>query len=390
MYRKFLSVLTVLTVFVALFMFSTTNSVNAKSTYKRVSISNVRSTAYHNKSNSGAAYNQSHSRCAFLLKSHPHTSWYVTKKETLRHNRANAVYFYVRSGNKKYSGWVWQQYLTKGGAPFWIKSTHAAAIDVNTGKFLYNKSATAKVPVASTIKLLTIYNVLQKVHSKKYSWNSIVNTSGSGLYNMSRSYACGGFVLKHGVRYTVKQLYQAALIDSSNAAVIALGRWVSGSNVKQVQRMRSQLNSWGLRGNYIVSVSGLDNGDLNGYGYRYPGSSAYAQNTISAHDMAVVARNLLNKYPEVNQTTKINNLKVHGQWVHNVNTTLPGRKYNVRSLYINGLKNGYTPRAGYCLIGSSQKPGHHKLITVVIHDDDMSSDTTALMTHVYKYHSLKN
>ncbi len=384
MFRKVLLTLTIL----CLCAVSTTTA-NAKSTYKRISVTKVRSQTFHNAKNTGAVYNRTHSKRLFYLRKHPHTTWHVTYQETLRYHGKNAVYYYVKSGNKKYAGWVWRHYLQKGAAPFWIKATHAAAIDVKTGHLLYTKHATAKVPVASCIKLLTIYNVLQKVHTAKYTWNSIVNTSGTGLYQMSQSQACGGFVLKHHVKYTVRQLYQAAFIDSSNAATIALGRWVAGSNAKQIRKMRTQLSSWGLRGNYIISVSGLDNGDLSRYGYRYPGSGYYAQNTISAQDLAVVARNLVYKYPEVTNTTKINHARVHGQWIHNVNTTLPGRKYNVASLHINGLKNGYTPRAGYSLVGSSCKPGYHKLITVIIHDDDMSSDTTALMTHIYKTHRLR-
>lgn len=175
----------------------------------------------------------------------------------------------------------------------------------------------------------------------------------------------------------------AALIDSSNAVATRLGVWVSGSNAKHIRAMSNLLSSWGVNA-HIVSASGLDNTDLSRFKYQLPGSGYWDQNYISANGMAVIGRNLLNRFPQVTKITSENDMKVCGQTIHNVNTTLPGRKYNVPSLKIDGLKNGYTGRAGYCLMGTGKMDGKHRIITVVVNDENMSTDTTALMQHGYK------
>ncbi|WP_252893614.1 hypothetical protein [Lentilactobacillus senioris] len=48
------------------------------------------------------------------------------------------------------------------------------------------------------------------------------------------------------------------------------------------------------------------------------------------------------------------------------------------------MKTGYTPRAGLCLVATSQKAGKHRLITVVLNDQNEFTETNSLMKHVYK------
>ena len=52
---------------------------------------------------------------------------------------------------------------------------------------------------------------------------------------MGKDSACGGFRFTKS-SYTVKQLYDAALIDSSNNAAIALGQWVAGGSTQLLTR----------------------------------------------------------------------------------------------------------------------------------------------------------
>lgn len=357
-----------------------------KSTYTMYKVTSIKKTAYHNKSNNGAVYSTPHKSKKFNLKSYPHTTWYVTKSALVKHRQGKknvvARYFYIKNNTGKMSGWVWNQYLKSGAAAFYIRAPHAVAIDAQTGKVLYSKDGNTAVPVASMIKTLTAYMAYDKIAHHKGSWSSKVSV-GSGAAKMSRSSDCGGFVMHAGSKYTVKQLMDAALIDSSNAVATRLGVWVSGSNAKHIRAMSNLLSSWGVNA-HIVSASGLDNTDLSRFKYQLPGSGYWDQNYISANGMAVIGRNLLNRFPQVTKITSENDMKVCGQTIHNVNTTLPGRKYNVPSLKIDGLKNGYTGRAGYCLMGTGKMDGKHRIITVVVNDENMSTDTTALMQHGYK------
>ncbi len=211
----------------------------------------------------GAFYNQAHTKKIVNLKTHPYTTYYVTKEAVMKNGSKKAVFYYAKSASG-IGGWVWNKYLTKGKSPFGLKYAKSyLAMDAKTGEVLASHNGNTQRLVASTGKLMTIYLAVQKAE-KENAWNKTVSVAGSGLRSMGLSSAVGGFQFKTGHKYTVKQLYDAALIESSNNAAIALGRWVSGSNAKFIKKMNAQAAAWGGLSSKtkFVSASGLENDDL--------------------------------------------------------------------------------------------------------------------------------
>ncbi|WP_341778928.1 serine hydrolase [Levilactobacillus sp. HBUAS70063] len=350
-------------------------------TYTTVSSKNVTKTAYHKKSTSGAIYNQAHNKRIATMKGYPNTTWYVTKQATLKHSNSKGIYFYVSNKSGSVKGWIWHGYLKKGKAPFGLKyAKNAVALDYTTGKAVWSKNANTARPIASVSKLMTLYLVLDKIDNGSGKWTDIVKTSNSGLVAMGNSASCGGFKFYSNHKYTVKELYDAALLDSSNNAAIALGQWVSGSNAKFIKKMNAQAKSWNLGKASFVSASGLENSDLKAFGYSYGKANA---NMVSAKDVALIARHLIKDYPRVLTDGSVGSKTVNGQLCYNYNNMLPGRKYYQASLNVDGLKTGYTPLAGYCFVGTGQKAGKHRVITVVLHDENEFTETQSLMNHAY-------
>ncbi|GLB46556.1 hypothetical protein WR164_05350 [Philodulcilactobacillus myokoensis] len=265
-----------------------------------------------------------------------------------------------------------------------VKHARAAvAMDANTGNVVYNKNGDKRMKIASVAKLMTLYLVAQKAQSINNGWNQQVNTSNAGLKRMSyNSTLNGGFKFKRN-HYSVKQLFRAALVGSSNNSAIALGQWVSGSNKSFIKAMNRQAKAWNLNASF-VSASGLENNDLARYGFWAKGGY-YAGNEVSANSVATIARNVLNEYPSIVNDAKRLSIKVAGQRLTNVNSLLNGGRLShfSKGLYIDGLKTGYTGPAGLCFVGTSQKPGKDRMITVVLHDDYEFTDTTSLMQHLY-------
>ncbi|MFC6289631.1 D-alanyl-D-alanine carboxypeptidase family protein [Levilactobacillus angrenensis] len=354
--------------------------------YTTVSTTNLTKTAYHKKSTAGAIYNKAHNRKLATMKGYPNTTWYVTQKATLKHGNSKGIYYYVANKSGAVKGWIWHGYLKKGKAPFGLKyAKNAIAMDYTTGKAVWSKKANTARPIASVSKLMTLYLVLQKVGSGSGSWNDVVNTSSKGLIAMGQSASCGGFLFKSGHKYTVQDLYYAALLDSSNNAAIALGKWVAGSNAKFIQQMNAQAKSWNLGKASFVSASGLENSDLKAFGYAYGSANA---NMVSAKDVALIARHLIQDYPRILTDGAIGSKTVDGQTTYNYNNLLAGRKYYQSALNVDGLKTGYTPLAGYCFVGTGQKTGKHRVITVVLHDINEFTETRSLMNKAYSYSSM--
>lgn len=361
---------------------------SAASAYKTVSTKKIKKTAYHKKSRTGAIYNKSHTRKVSNLTAHPNTTWYATQQATLKHGKSTGRYLYVKNSKGNVKGWVWHGYLKKGKAPFVLtKAKAAVALDAKTGKVVWSKNANTARPIASVSKIMTLYLTLKKVDGKTSNWNHKVKITSRGLVSMSKNTSVGGFHFKLNHSYTVKQLYYAAFLDSSNNAAIALGQWVSGSNAKFIKKMNAQAKSWNLGRAHFVSASGLENSDLRTYGYAYGSATA---NKVSAKDVALIARHLITDYPRVLTDGKIGSMKVNGQLCYNYNNLLKGRKYYRASLNVDGLKTGYTPLAGYCFVGTGQKSGKHRVITVVLHDENEFTETRSLMEHVYRLNSMSD
>lgn len=355
--------------------------------YTTVSTTTMTKTAYHQKSTSGAIYNKAHTQKVAALNSYPNTTWYATQQAKLKHGTSTGIYYYVENTAGTVKGWVWHGYLTKGKAFSLKYAKNAIALDYTTGKAVWSKSANTARPIASVSKLMTLYLVLNKVTNGSGNWSDVVDTSSKGLIAMGKSSSCGGFLFKTGHKYTVQELYDAALLDSSNNAAIALGKWVAGSNAKFIQMMNAQAKKWNLGKASFVSASGLENSDLKAFGYSYGTANA---NMVSAKDVALIARHLIQDFPQILTDGAVGSKTVDGQLCYNYNNLLKGRKYYQASLNVDGLKTGYTPLAGYCFVGTAQKSGKHRVITVVLHDIDEFTETRSLMNYAYTLSSMSN
>ncbi|WEV40969.1 hypothetical protein [Lactobacillus sp. ESL0681] len=59
-------------------------------------------------------WNKKHTKTIGNLQNYPHTTWYASASVTMKHDSTKAIYYKVKSGNKRHSGYVWHGYLTKG------------------------------------------------------------------------------------------------------------------------------------------------------------------------------------------------------------------------------------------------------------------------------------
>lgn len=356
------------------------------STYKTISTTSITKAPYHKKSSVGAVYNASHTKKVANLKTYPYTTWYATAKVTLKHGNSKALYYKVKNGSGTVSGIIWHKYLKSGTSPFGLKyAKSAVALDVNTNNNVWTKNPNTARPIASLSKLMTLYLVRQKIAQGKGTWASKVTTSNAGLKKLGNSNVFGGFKFKHN-SYTVRQLYLAGLIESSNNAAIALGQWVAGGstptyNKKFIGMMNNQAKEWGLKHSSFVSASGMEQNSLVPYGYSI-GASKNA-NYVSASDIAQISRHFIVDYNDVLTDASVKSMKVDGQTLYNYNNMLPGRKYYQKSLNVDGLKTGYTDPAGYCFVGTGRMSGHDRIITVVLHDENEFTETRSLMNYVY-------
>ncbi|MCI1910818.1 MAG: D-alanyl-D-alanine carboxypeptidase [Lactobacillus amylovorus] len=242
----------------------------------------------------------------------------------------------------------------------------AIAIDGDSGQILYAKNADKTLPIASMTKLVTVYLTLQAIKNKKLSWDQKVKPTAP-IVKVANNTEYSNVPLKMGHSYTIRQLYQATLIESANGAAMLLGQTIAGSQKAFINQMRAQVKKWGIEDAKIYTACGLPNGNLGKDAY--PGVNKNDENTMSAKDMAIIGQNLIKDFPEVLDTTKIAHLNFKdGNKVTkmaNFNWMLKGLSQYDEAYPVDGLKTGTTDAAGACFIGTVEHSGA-RLITVVM------------------------
>ena len=245
---------------------------------------------------------------------------------------------------------------------FSVPAKHAIAVDVPSGKILYEQDAQTPAPVGSITTLLTVYLVYEAIEEGKLSLNSVVDI---GDYPYSLTGTVVSNVSLEARSYTVKELLEAALIASANSATIALAEEVAGSEPAFVDKMKAKLTEWGITDAKLVNATGLNNSFLGEE--RYPGSSENDENQLSAMDVAIVARRLLVDFPQVLDITSQYDFNFHGTFYSSTNQMLKAGTY-ARS-GVDGLKTGASETGGVSFVASFREK-KMQIVTVVLNAND--------------------
>lgn len=274
----------------------------------------------------------------------------------------------------------------------------ALAIDVNSGQILYAKNANKKLPVASMSKLITVYLTLDAIKNKEISWNQRVQPTKQ-IVAVSNDPEYSGIPLQMNHSYTIKQLYEATLINSANGPAMLLGEAISGSQQSFVKKMRQQLSTWNITGEstQLVTPSGLPNYTLSEESFKNKDKDA--ENILSASDMAIIISHLLKEFPQVLDTTS----KAHSAFIdqdqiipmESSNWMLKGLSEYDSNYPVDGLKTGTTDAAGACFSATMQKEGQ-RIVTVILGaqhvdgtDPSRFTQTKKLMDYIFDHYQIK-
>ncbi|MBM7643236.1 D-alanyl-D-alanine carboxypeptidase PBP3 [Streptococcus loxodontisalivarius] len=259
---------------------------------------------------------------------------------------------------------------------FDVAAEHAIAVEVTTGKVLYEKDATTPDGVASMTKILTVYMVYKQIQEGKLSWDTKVEISDYAYDLTANSDASN--VPMEAREYTVKQLVNAAMVASANSAAIALAEHIAGSEPKFVDMMTQQLKDWGITDATLVNASGLNNSYLGDN--IYPGTASDAENLMSARDMAIIARHLITEFPDILKISSQTTADFDGTTMNTYNYMLSGMPYERSG--VDGLKTGTTELAGASFVATSTENGM-RVITVVMNADGWQDNDYARFEATY-------
>lgn len=227
-----------------------------------------------------------------------------------------------------------------------------------TGAVLLEHNAQEHRSPASTTKIMTALLVLERAALDE------VVTVPAAVDTLRASTLMG---VKPGERLTVRNLLLGMLLPSGNDAAIALATHVAGDEPAFARLMNQRAQQLGLEDTQFTNSHGLDFRD---WGSPY----------TSAYDLAVISRAAMAN-PEFRNLVAARSYQAQGEQAAygalNGNTllrTYPGA---------DGVKIGWTRRAGHTIVASAVRNGR-RLVAVVLGSTARDADAARLLDEGFR------
>lgn len=219
------------------------------------------------------------------------------------------------------------------------------------GELLWERQTKQKLPPASLTKLMTALLVLES-----YQPGAVIAISSQAAQETGMKLG-----LKAGQKWRVEDLLASALISSDNDSCHALAEFVAGDESRFVQLMNQRAAKLGMRNTHFTNACGHD----------------AAGHFSTVEDLTLLAEASL-KQPVIMDMVARESMDIHSA-DGSVHATLKSRNLLLgRYAGAKGLKTGYTPKAGKCLIAYAERKDTRVLL-VMLHGSDRWWDAVDLL-----------
>ena len=250
-----------------------------------------------------------------------------------------------------------------------IAAPSAVLMEASTGQVIYEKGADEKRSPASVTKVMTLILIFDALQSGKINLTDEVVTSAH-----AKSMGGSQVFLEEGEKQTVETLIKCIVIASGNDASVAMAEYIGGTEEEFVRMMNERAAGLGMTNTHFVDCCGL---------------TESPEHLTTARDIAIMSRELINKYPQIHNYSTI--------WMENItHVTKQGTKEfglsNTNKLLkmatnfkVTGLKTGSTSIAKYCLSATAEKDGVRLIATIMAAPDFKArfGDAQTLLNYGY-------
>lgn len=231
-----------------------------------------------------------------------------------------------------------------------INAESAILVDAESMRVLFEYNSYAKLPMASTTKIMTALIALEKgnINDMVRVDRDAVGIEGSSIY------------LYEDEIISLEDLLYGLMLRSGNDAAMAIGKHIAGDIENFVKLMNEKAEEIGANNTNFTNPHGLH--DDNHY--------------TTAYDLALITSRAMEveKFKEISKTKSWIANREKNNIFYNKNKTLWEYEGG------DGVKTGYTTKAGRCLVASATRNGM-KLIAVVLNDYNWFNDCYVLMDY---------
>lgn len=220
-----------------------------------------------------------------------------------------------------------------------IEAPSYLLMEASTGRIICEQDADARRSPASITKIMTLLLIFDYLGTGRVRLDSEVMTSA-----YAKSMGGSQVFLEEGEVQSLETIIKCIAVASGNDASVAAAEFIAGSEEEFVRLMNERAKEMGLENTHFEDCCGLSESD---------------EHYTTARDVALMSRELITKYPQVLDYTKI--------WMEDiVHTTRQGSStFTLSSTnkllkmyeWTTGLKTGSTSKALYCLSATASKDG---------------------------------
>ncbi len=233
-------------------------------------------------------------------------------------------------------------------------------MDHNSGKILAAENENEKRAPASLTKIMTSYVVFKRLREEFISLDDEVKIS-------EKAWKTGGSrsFIEVGKMIRLEDLLKGMIIQSGNDASVALAEHVAGSEGTFVLFMNDYAQEIGMTNTRFENSSGL------------PHKDQYT----TAKDMAILSSAIIKEFPALYEW--------YGQkeFTYNNIKQINRNKLLFTDSTVDGLKTGWTEKAGYCLATSANRVGM-RLVSIVLGSSSSAirnAETEKLLDYGFRF-----
>lgn len=218
----------------------------------------------------------------------------------------------------------------------------AYMVDAKTGHVLLEKDADVSMPPASMSKLMTLYLVFERLKDGRLKLDDTFSVSEKAWRKGGAASGSSTMFLEPRQKVRVEDLIKGIIIQSGNDACIVVAEAIAGSEKNFAVEMTEKARELGMDNSHFANATGWPD----------PGQR------MTAHDLSILAKALIEEFPEYYTFFKEKNFKYNGIRQSNRNPLL------YKTMGADGLKTGHTSEAGYGLTSSAMRDGRRLILVV--------------------------
>ena len=234
-------------------------------------------------------------------------------------------------------------------------------IDYDSGMVIAAKNPDLVLPPASITKIMTSYLAFTELQNKTLDLKDEVLVS-------KNAWKTGGskMFIEVGKKIKIDDLLHGIITSSGNDASVAIAEHISGNEETFAIYMNQMADSMGMTNTSYANSTGLPNEDMH----------------TTARDVSLLSRALIKDFP------KEYKLYAEKEYVFNKIKQYSRNKLLYLDDSVDGIKTGFTRKAGYCLAASAKR-GSRRLISVVLgakSPDQRTKVSKALLEYGFRFY----